>query len=634
MSDENVKRVESQQAKKITLVIGNPPYNANQRNANDQNKNRHYEFIHQRIKNTFVARSTAQKTKMYDMYTHFWRWAMDKIGDEGIIAFITNRSFIDARGFDGFRQEVKKNFHYAYIVDLKGDNRGQQHPKGNVFGIMTGVAIMFLVKLKDPPSDNKGCAIRYFSYPEDYDAAAKLRCLLTDEWKKMDHNPITPSPSHQWIDIPHTDFHTLLPICSKKAPQDALFRLFALGFSTNRDAWAYDFDKKRLAKKAQYFADFYNKEVERWKSATEDAYKAAYEDAYKAAYEAAYKAAAEAAATAAEAAATAAEAAADAVKAMSTGPFVDRTIKWSRDLELWLRRKRLMTYEKECIVPAMYRPFVKKHCYYSHIIVDVPSKHAQFFGPHSQHSNTCICVLLGMRIPFAVLATKHLTGLALFVEPVRCFPLYTYNDDGQRSSNIPEARLREFRDHYSDSSITPERIFAYTYAVLHASAYRERYAKDLRSHDPRLPFLEDFFELADLGQRLLELHTGYEEVDAYPLERIDLPKKALSPHLKRVKAENVIEIDTSTTLRGVPERAWDYTLGTRSALEWVLSQYRELSPKQESKRGLPTIEGVSSYAFANHKEEVIELLRKVCTVSVETMELVAKIDGLAVFSEH
>ena len=327
------------------------------------------------------------------------------------------------------------------------------------------------------------------------------------------------------------------------------------------------------------------------------------------------------------------KAAAKVVKAMSTGTFVDRTIKWTRDLELCLRRKRLMTYEKECIVPAMYRPFVKKHCYYSHIIMDVPSKHVQIFGPHSQYPNICICFTKGQQVPFTALAVNAVPDLH-FTGDARCLPLYTYDEDGQRSSNIPEARLREFRDHYSDSSITPERIFAYTYAVLHASAYRKEYEEDLRCYNPRLPFLEDFFELADLGQRLLELHTGYEEVDAYPLERIDLPKKALSPHLKRARKEHVIEIDTSTTLRGVPERAWDYTLGTRSALEWVLSQYREPSPKQESKRGLPTIEGVSSYAFANHKEEVIELLRKVCTVSVETMELVAKIDGLAVFSEH
>jgi predicted helicase len=147
ISLENVERIKKQNSKKISVIIGNPPYNANQQNENDNNKNREYKEIDQRIKDTYIAESTAQKTKLYDMYSRFYRWAMDRLSGDGIISFITNRSFIDSRTFDGFRKIAQKDFNEIYIIDLKGDIRKSDTTQGeNVFDIMTGVAIMYLVK--------------------------------------------------------------------------------------------------------------------------------------------------------------------------------------------------------------------------------------------------------------------------------------------------------------------------------------------------------------------------------------------------------------------------------------------------------------------------------------------------------
>jgi predicted helicase len=151
VSDENIARIKRQNERKISVVIGNPPYNANQQNENDNNKNRTYAKIDQRIKATYIAESTAQKTKAYDMYTRFFRWASDRIKNEGIVAFVTNRSFIDARTMDGFRKRMASEFNEIWIVDLKGNARtsGERRRQegGNVFDdqIRVGIAVYFCI---------------------------------------------------------------------------------------------------------------------------------------------------------------------------------------------------------------------------------------------------------------------------------------------------------------------------------------------------------------------------------------------------------------------------------------------------------------------------------------------------------
>ena len=208
----------------------------------------------------------------------------------------------------------------------------------------------------------------------------------------------------------------------------------------------------------------------------------------------------------------------------------------------------------------------------------------------------------------------HLTG------DTQCLPLYRYTEDGERVSNITEWGLQQFREHYRDDSISAEDIFAYTYAVLHNPVYREKYALDLLREFPRLPFYPDFKAWFGMGQELLDLHTGFESVEAYPLQQTELAGEAKRAILRADKERGVIALDEKTSLTGVPPDAWRYRLGSRSALEWVLDQYKERKPKD------PTIaEKFNTYRFADYKEQVIGLLQRVCTVSVRTMEIV---DGM------
>ena len=204
---------------------------------------------------------------------------------------------------------------------------------------------------------------------------------------------------------------------------------------------------------------------------------------------------------------------------------------------------------------------------------------------------------------------------------MQCLPLYSYTEDGQPVSNITDWGLRQFREHYSDDSISAEDVFAYTYAVLHNPVYREKYALDLKREFPRLPFYPDFRAWVDMGQELLDLHTGFESVEAYPLQLTELTGEAKRAILRADKERGVIALDEKTSLTGVPPDAWRYRLGSRTALEWVLDQYKERKPKD------PTIaEKFNTYRFADYKEQVIDLLQRVCAVSVRTMEIV---DGMA-----
>ena len=238
--------------------------------------------------------------------------------------------------------------------------------------------------------------------------------------------------------------------------------------------------------------------------------------------------------------------------------------------------------------------------------------------------------------PFSVLATDKVFGHDT-LEKTQCLPLYRYTEDGDRVSNITQWGIDRLNVHYrrewsedfeslaGPDGITAEEIFAYTYAVLHDPVYRHEYAVDLLREFPRLPLYRDFHHWAQMGQRLLDLHIGFESADPYPLERHDRdevdPRRAI---LRADKSRGTITLDERTTLTGIPEKAWEYRLGNRSALEWVLDQYKEKTPRDPTVR-----ERFNTYRFADHKEQVIDLLQRVCTVSVETIRIVDQLNLLS-----
>ena len=584
MSHENLERVQRQNRKEISVIIGNPPYNANQRNENDNNKNREYPAVDARIKETYIEKSTAQKTKQYDMYKRFIRWASDRLQDDGVLAFITNRAYIAAKQDDGFRATAAKEFSAIYIVDLGGDIRTTAGT-GNVFGIMTGVAIGFFVRQQDAKQKGATCDIRYFKLDDFVSGDEKLAQLSNLNFADIAFRHIIPGPKNNWLNLTDNDFDELLCVANKQtklakseSQKNAIFQLYSLGMVTARDDWVYDFDKANLRKKVKHFCKVYANEIARYKKQLPEK--------------------------------------------SEIGNWVNREIKWTSELEAHLTKGNKITYSNDSIVNSLYRPFVKKNFYWQPRIVHRQYQLPLMFPNSKKNENKIICFNVNGKELYALASSitpdYHFTGDA------QCLPLYCYDQNGKRHSNLTEYGLTQFRDHYANPNITAEEIFHYVYAVLHNPAYLKKYQINLTREFPRMPFYDDFAKWEKWGVKLMQLHCDFETHAPHKLARNDKPCQPGDTKLKADKEKGIITLDEQTTLAKIPAQAWRYQLGNRSALEWVLDQYKEKKPRD------PTIrKKFNNYTFAQHKENVIELLGKVCAVSVRTMEIVEEMNRSA-----
>ena len=638
VSAENTTRIRRQNERKISVIIGNPPYNANQANENDNNKNREYPAIDKRIKETFIKNSTAQKTKLYDMYSRFYRWAMDRLTDNGVIAFISNRSFIDSRTFDGFRKTVQQDFDHAYIIDTRSDVRANPKIAGtthNVFGIQTGVAVLFLVKSTHKQIKPNPCYIEYTALDDFWRKEEKLAWFAENNLQQIEFDNITPDKNNNWINVEESEWEKYIPLCSKDVKSgkslEAIFGLLSLGVVTNRDEWCYDFNKESLEEKIKFFTEFYEKEKIRWNNSD---------------------------------------------KKVPINDFVDRTIKWTEELESHLKRSSKLQFDKSKIRIANYRPFTTKYSYVDKIISHRLYKNQDMWGIEKHFDNRVIIMTIHPQVNLSFFSSEILVDQGFGSRASTDLPLFRYTSTGERIDNITDWGLQQFKEHYqpslrgtkqgneqsrdeaisnqttnnkiassqpntkpnaprkdveisNDMEITKEDIFHYTYAVLHHPAYRKKYELNLKREFPRIPFYENFFQWSNWGKQLMNLHINYETVEPYALQQKEVnTKEEPKAKLKALKDIGVIQLDENTELHGIPKEAWEYKLGNRSALEWILDQYKEKKPSD------PTIaEKFNTYKFADYKDKVIDLLKRVCTVSVETVKVVREMERVQVNGE-
>ena len=578
ISDENSERVKRQNSRKISVVIGNPPYNAWQENYNQNNANRPYARVDERIKTTYIKEGTAQnQNSVYDMYTRFVRWASDRVKDEGVISFIIGRKPFAKAAYDGFRKVIAREFAEIWVFDLGGDVRDNPKLSGtkhNVFGIQTGVAMVFLVKKK---GHKGGAVIRYARRPEMETAEEKLSAISSiGGLSKLAVETIQPDRKNDWLNLSDNDWDKLVPlvdptvsVARTTAQHKAVFRLMSNGLKTQRDEWAYDISKDALTARAHHMVDVY--EATRRDHA-----------------------------------------------------FADRdTIKWDRELTRYLGSGVAKAFNDQAVIHAAYRPFTKRWLYFdphfNGMTYQLPSMFGR--GPNP----TLIFTDPFAQKPWMALSVDgvpdlHLVGAAA---AAICTSRFRFNKEGDRLDNITDWALKSFADRYGKAAaISKDDIFAYVYAVLHDPVYRETYALNLKREFPRIPLYPDFRKWRDWGQTLLDLHIGYETVAPHPLTRTDTPdpKRAegTTPavKLKSDPDNGVVVLDADTQLSGIPTEAWRYRLGNRSAIDWVLDQHKEKTPKD------PTIrEKFNTYRFANYKETVADLLARVVTVSLETVAI-------------
>ena len=592
----NTERVKKQKETPMFVVIGNPPYNAGQLNENDNNRNRKYETMDKLIAETYAKDSKATlRNKLYDPYVKAIRWALDRIGDEGVVAFVTNNSFLDGVAFDGMRKHLAADCDAIYILDLGGNaRRGLKVSDANVFGIRVGVSINLFMKNRENPSESP--RILYYRTDDLWNRKQKFDFLNEREhaggvaWKSIE-----PDDRHTWLtEGLHAEFDTFTPMGTKQAKsakgkvEDVIFKTYSNGVKTNRDAWVYNFDQNTLTENISGMIDTYNAEVARWEQQMD--------------------------------------------RKVKLDDFVvsgDTKIKWSRDLKAKLKRGRTTEYTNDKVRTSFYRPFTKLNLYFDQTMNDVVAVFPSIFPTlYTETENRMICVAgIGDRKGFGCLITNRITTFDLAFEKTQCFPFYTYDEDGtNRRENITDWALTAFQSRYRDNTLTKWDIFHYTYGLLHHPDYREKYEANLKRDLPHIPFVENFWAFAKAGARLADIHVNYESQPEYDklkfIQTPDVPLNWRVEKMKLSKDKSSLIYNDFLTLAGIPPKAFDYRLGTRSALEWVIDQYRV---KTDRRSGI-----VNDPNLADDPQYIVKLIGKVITVSLETVDIVSKLPALEI----
>ena len=591
---ENTERVQRQKKTDMFVVIGNPPYNAKQADESDNNKNQKYKTLDQRVKDTYSKDSKARNTNaLSDPYVKAIRLASDRIGDEGIVAFVTNNSFLEGLAFDGMREHLAADFDEIYILDLGGNVRKNPKLSGtthNVFGIQVGVSINFFIRRRE--RDNSLSEIFYARVDEFWRKEEKYRYLNSKEhYGNIEWQRITPDKRYTWLtEGLHPEFETFTPIGTQEARntkgdvENVIFKIYSNGAKTNRDVWAYNFNRSTLAENMGRMIETYNEQVFKWER--------------------------------------------QANREANVDNFVvydDRKIKWSRDLKLDLKRGKIAEYTEYKVRNSLYRPFTKSNLFFDRIMTEeVYSCPVIFPTPETETENRVICVSgLGSNKPFQTLMTGIIPESQI-LEKTQCFPFYTYDEDGtNRRENITDWALTQFRGHYQDEAITKRDIFHYVYALLNHPDYRERYQANLKRDLPHLPYTPDFWGFAKAGERLGEIHINYEDAEEYPLRFIETPDIQLNWRVEKMKLSKdgaQITYNDFLTLDGIPAKALKYKLGNRSALEWIIDQYRIKTDKRSGITNNPNRPDDPQY--------IIKLIKKVITISLETVKIIEELPEL------
>lgn len=606
---ENHERVARQKKQDIRVIVMNPPYSSGQTSANDNNQNQKYPVLDASIAKTYAKHSTgSNKNSLYDSYIRGIRWASNRITKDGVIAFVSNGSFIDGNAADGIRKTFANEFSRIFIYNLRGNARtsGEQRRKesGNVFkeGSRTQVAIAVLIK----NSNHTGPAEIHYRDIGDYLTREEKLDILSDEasLESTAWEMITPNEHGDWINHRDEKYDTYQPIGDKatkgKAITPGIFENYSNGLKTNRDAWCYNFSTTQVQDNMSRMVDFYNSQIGN----------------------------------------IAAEVNHDATQ-----------ISWNRALLADVAKSRKHEYSASSVVPAVYRPFCKQTAYFNRDMNDMIYQLPKLF-PTPSHNNLAFVTSVDKNKEPSVLMVQELPDLHLIGDS-QTFALYSFEpvetdpddllsliddptvvDGYRRKDNITDATLVSFQDVYSDQKIAKEDIFFYVYGLLHSAEYKEKYSSDLAKMLPRIPKVKDFWGFTKAGRSLSELHLNYESVQSYPLEELVETVVADEYEMYRVqklaflgrKDKTGIVYNSNITLKGIPEEALAYQVNGKSALEWIIDRYQITVHKASQIRNDP-----NDYSREiGNPRYIIDLIKRIVTVSLETNRIVNDLPALEI----
>ena len=600
---DNSERAERQQNAPIQVIVSNPPWRAGQRSASDDNPNVDYPDIEERVAKTYAARSrSTNKNSLYDTYKMAIRWASDRVGDQGVVAFVTNGSWIDGNVDSGVRACLAEEFSSVHVLNLrghtwKGGERGRAEG-GPVFGQGSSATVAIVILTRNPNAKSKECNILYRDIG-DYMKREKKLSILDEvgsiagiaDWQK-----IKPDQHHDWIGQRDAAFQDFYPMGSQAAKagdvgSKAIFKLYSNGYYTGRDTYIYNFSRNECAINARGMVDDYRA----------------------------------------------------ALRVLEKSPSYNvnqvanvhsSRVRWDQTLKNRLSAKVQTTFDTAKLRRTAYRPFVAMNCYADQVFAKRPGPSNWMF-PANEKDNKAICVPgVGSTKPFSALVVNVMPDLH-FVSFGQCFPRFRYesrssddliykNPTLDRIDNISNSALDKFRSRYRDKSITKDAIFDYVYGILHQSSYRSRFTNDLAKDLPRIPFAPEFRSFAEAGSALTELHLNYETCEEYSLDIVFSQPRELQAQQFRLgeramkfedDEKTVLRVNEHVSLRGIPEEAHRYQVNGRTPLEWFIDRYRI---KRDKRSGIVN----DPNEWFDDPRDLVAAIRRIVHVSVETVRIV------------
>ncbi|WP_024794334.1 DEAD/DEAH box helicase [Tomitella biformata] len=626
---QNNDRIVRQNKIPINVVIGNPPYSVGQTSANDLNANIGYPTLDKRIETTFLRRgSGSARASIYDSYIRAFRWATDRIGDAGIVAFVSNGGWIDSNTADGIRLSLADEYSRIYVYNLRGNQRtaGELSRKegGKVFGSGSRNTVAILIGVKDP-AHTGGCEVLYRDIGDYLSREDKLRIVDEGNLTTVEWQAITPNSHGDWVNQRSDKFQEWPAIGSNRAKntKPLVFASYSAGVKTNRDAWVYDFAASRVEHNVRSMIAEYGKQLSTYPGGSDS----------------------------------------DDIKShIDPDP---RKISWSTGLRTRLGKKIPLVYDDTAIRVGAYRPFTSQYLYFDKGLNEARSLLPSMF-PTPHHKNLGFYAIgVGATADFSLLMTSSLPDVQMLGagQNGQFFPRWTYEKaepstgeldlESAGAGAVDEHGYRRI-DNITDTihvlyqaaignQVTKNDIFYYVYGLLHDPAYRETYAADLKKMLPHIPTPETrdrFVQLAAAGRKLAELHVNYEVVEPYDLDvqikpgvsaedretwraqKMKWGKKKDPVTGKNVDDRTTIIYNPKVTITGIPEDAERYMLGSRSALAWVIDRYQVKTDKPSGIINDPN-------DWCDEHEDptyIVNLIKRVATVAVETMEVV---DALA-----
>ncbi|GIN59926.1 DNA damage-inducible protein [Lederbergia ruris] len=566
---ENNERLERQRKEPIFAIIGNPPYSARQKSENDNNENVAYPILEGRIADTYAKYSKANALHtLYDSYIKAFRWSTDRLKNMGVVGFITASSYIDKTSTDGLRKCLHEDFNYLYVYNLRGSIRGKSSKEAkaegqNVFDILTGVAIIIMVK--DGSSNHKiyySDIGDFLSKKQKLDKLSEEKSISNVAWKE-----VIPDSNNDWINQRDEDY---LRFKELQGQSDSVYKYKSLGIQTKRDKWVYNFSKSTLMDSIGRMATNYNDDVHRLSKIKDNNEK------------------------------------------LSNITLDESKISWSDELKRRLINGETITVDEKKVVLSQYRPFTKKYLYYDRSVIARPGKFDSLFAV----PNKVIMVSgPGARKGFSVLVTDKIPESAL-IDNGQVFPIHLgvtdnnlFADQSFNANNPIKSKL----------SINDEELLAYIYAILHSKEYRKRYANDLAKGLPRIPVLKNKEKFIEIGKKLVDLHINYEMIEPYPdvvIEGKANPsyKVKKMKHPKKGVLEKIV-FNTDITISNIPEKAYEYEVNGRPAIEWIIDQYQVKTDKKSGIVDDPNL-------YSEDEKYIFNLLLRIINVSVQTVDLI------------